>query len=155
MGPDKAWGARYRPSYPLENFLSEALAISCRKTADLIINLLYNRSFVLFAVAKQVSLLNFKMCSSRKHPSPHTLQRLYHRFPSNFLQKVYVCWRCGTNVFWQLNRGYWVHHFLRPGLRELILMKMASETFNYKISLFHFSSKKSSCSVPVASTHVG
>ena len=25
MGPNKAFGARYRPSYPLENFLSEAL----------------------------------------------------------------------------------------------------------------------------------
>ena len=34
MGPDKAWGAqqdlgaRYRPSYPLENFLAEALRLS-------------------------------------------------------------------------------------------------------------------------------
>ena len=34
MGPDKAWeaqqdlGARYRPSYPLENFFSEALRMS-------------------------------------------------------------------------------------------------------------------------------
>ena len=27
-GPDKIWGTRYQPLYPLENFLSEALCIS-------------------------------------------------------------------------------------------------------------------------------
>ena len=38
-------------------------AISCRKTTDLIMNLLYNRLFVLFAggEASTVSLINLKM----------------------------------------------------------------------------------------------
>ena len=73
-------------------------AISCRKTADLIMNLLYNQSFVLFAGGKASKSYKLKNGAAQGSILAHALHHLYLRFPINFLQKIYVCWRRSTNI---------------------------------------------------------